>query len=121
MVTELAYAKINLFLDVVGLREDGFHDIKTVMQTVSLSDVVEIEAERSCGRSVSLVMADSNLPENGQNLAYRAAVEYMNDASLEARVSIRVKKRIPVAAGLAGGSSDAAAVLRGLEIGRAHV
>lgn len=115
MITELAYAKINLFLDVVGLRKDGFHEINTVMQTVSLADSVFLDAVPNEKKEISLVMEGCDLPTDERNLAYRAAAEYMNAAQLNARVALRVQKRIPMAAGLAGGSSDAAAVLRGLE------
>ena len=114
-VKEKAYAKINLFLDVVSKREDGFHEIKTVMHTVSLCDEVTLFYTPSDKTNIR-VSVDGNkfLPQDSRNLAYRAAQLYLDKCALTASVDIKLKKRIPVAAGLAGGSSDAAAVLRAM-------
>ena len=114
-VKEKAYAKINLFLDVINKRDDGFHDVKTVMHTVSLCDDVTVFYTPSDKRSIR-VSVDGNkyLPQDSRNLAYRAAQLYLDKCAISANVDIKLKKRIPVAAGLAGGSSDAAAVLRAM-------
>lgn len=112
---ENAYAKINLHLDVVKKRDDGFHEIKTVMHTVSLADVVTVAISPARELSVKLSVDGAIfLPTDSKNLAYRAAVLFFERLGVSAEVNIRLVKRIPVSAGLAGGSSDAAAVLRAL-------
>ena len=114
-VKEKAYAKINLFLDVCAKRTDGFHEIKTVMHTVSLCDDVTVFYTHSDKTNIR-VSVDGNkfLPQDSRNLAYAAAQLYLDKCAINANVDIKLKKRIPVAAGLAGGSTDAAAVLRAL-------
>ena len=114
-VKEKAYAKINLFLDVLSKREDGFHDIRTVMHTVSLCDDVTVFYTPRDKTSIR-ISVDGNryLPQDSRNLAYRAAELYLKKTAITASVEIKLIKRIPVAAGLAGGSADAAAVLRAL-------
>jgi 4-diphosphocytidyl-2-C-methyl-D-erythritol kinase len=110
-----AYAKINLYLDVVRQREDGFHDIETVMHTLDLCDEVTVSVNPSRNRSVRLIIEGNRfLPTDSKNLAVKAANLFMDTLGIVADVNIRLVKRIPVAAGLAGGSSDAAAVLRAL-------
>ncbi len=114
-VKENAYAKINLYLDVLSKREDGFHEIKTVMHTVSLKDEVTVSVRRSDRTCVRLSVAGHpKLPTDSRNLAVKAAELFLESTLMRAEVSIKLIKRIPVAAGLAGGSSDAAAVLRAL-------
>ena len=114
-VKEYAYAKVNLYLDVISKREDGFHDIKTVMHTVSLADEVTVAVKAAQRPSVRLtVIGHAKLPTDSRNLAVRAAELFLSSTLISAEVNIRLLKRIPVAAGLAGGSSDAAAVLRAL-------
>ncbi len=113
-MTENAYAKINLFLDVLRKRDDGFHDIKTVMQTVSLCDKVDVTATPSEKTNIDISVHNASLPLNKDNLAYRAADMYLNEAGITADVKIVIEKNIPIAAGLAGGSSDAAATLRAM-------
>ena len=111
--TELAYAKLNISLDVSARRADGYHDMVMVMQTVSLSDEIRIQPNAS-GR----VIASSNLPfipRDERNLAVRAALRYLERIGKEGQgFRLDLRKNIPVGAGMAGGSSDAAAVLRGL-------
>ena len=115
VVKEKAYAKINLYLDVLSKREDGFHDIKTVMHSVSLFDELTVSVAPSSKRSVSLVISDaSHLPSDSKNLAYAAAMLFLEKLGVNDKVDIKLKKKIPISAGLAGGSSDAAAVLRAL-------
>ncbi|MBI1737398.1 MAG: 4-(cytidine 5'-diphospho)-2-C-methyl-D-erythritol kinase [Candidatus Rokubacteria bacterium] len=105
-----AGAKVNLVLEVLGKREDGYHEIATVMQAVDLSDRVVLEpAER-----LELRTSDPALPTDATNLALRAALVLAKAAGLDRGARITIDKRIPVAAGLGGGSADAAAVLVGL-------
>ena len=114
-VKEKAYAKINLYLDVLGIREDGFHDIKTVMHSVTLFDEITVSVEKSGRKDVRIRLeGNKNLPSDSKNLAYRAAMLFMERLGVSASVGIKLVKNIPIAAGLAGGSSDAAAVLRAL-------
>ncbi len=114
-VQEKAYAKINLYLDIVGRLPRGFHALETVMQTVSLYDDITVCAEPSEVPTVSLAASgDFSVPDGQDNLACRAAYLYMERAHCPMRVSLSLVKRIPVGAGLAGGSSDAAAVLRAM-------
>lgn len=107
-----AYAKLNLYLSVLGKQESGFHDISSVMATVSLADTVSLSATDAETTSVTLTVDGGNLPMDEQNIAYRAAVLYLSLAKRTAAIEIHIKKRIPIAAGLGGGSADAAAVLR---------
>lgn len=113
-IWEKAYAKINLFLDVLGKRQDGYHELRTVMQSVSLYDSVRVTVRPADRLSVRLRVRGANLPTGGENLAVRAACAYAQRTGKCFAAEILLVKRIPVAAGLAGGSSDAAAVLRGL-------
>ena len=107
-----AMAKINLGLDVVRKREDGYHDLRMIMQTVYLYDQIELvkTEERSIRVSTNL----NFLPTGEDNLVYKAAKLLMDEFGIRQGVTISLKKCIPVAAGLAGGSSDAAAVLVGV-------
>lgn len=107
-----ALAKINLGLDVVRKREDGYHEVRMIMQTVRLYDQIEIHQTDKPGIRVRTNL--SYLPVNENNLVYKAAKLLMDEFGIEKGVSIRLKKVIPVAAGMAGGSSDAAAVLVGI-------
>ena len=110
---EPAYAKINLTLDVLGKRNDGYHDLKTVMQTISLRDDVEIDVET--GKPWKLVCDKEGIPNDERNLAWKAAKLYCDTLQKDPNgIEIRITKRIPSQAGLAGGSADAAAVLRAL-------
>lgn len=113
-VRETAYAKVNLFLDVTARRDDGFHDIKSVMHSVSLSDYLTISAEASDETSVILTTNIEGLSVGEDNLICRAARSYLTRFNINARVNIALEKHIPIGAGLGGGSTDAAATLRGL-------
>ena len=104
-------AKINLFLEPLRKRPDGYHEIVTVMQTIDLCDELEIELG---GARVELECDDAELPRGPENLAHRAAEAFASAARLDQGVRIRLWKRIPVGGGLGGGSSNAAAVLLGL-------
>ena len=107
-----ALGKINLGLDVLGRRENGYHDVRMVMQTVYLYDQITIKKRRKPGIGVETNLY--YLPVNENNLAYRAAKLLKDEFHLEEGISILLNKHIPVAAGMAGGSSDAAAVLFGM-------
>lgn len=107
-----ANAKINLFLEVGLRRADGYHDVESVMQAVTLSDKVTVEAGDGVERGIALEC--DGLPTDRGNIAYRAAELFCRAAGIEPHVRIHIEKRIPVAAGLAGGSTDGAAVLRAL-------
>lgn len=106
-----AWAKLNLGLKVGAQRPDGYHEIKSVMQTVSLADRVELEAKDN---GISLEVVGAELPTDGRNLAVRAAQLVRDRFQVATGVHIKLTKNIPLAAGLAGGSADAAAVLYGL-------
>ena len=110
---EGAFAKLNLTLDVLGKREDGYHDIKSVMQAISIRDDVEIDIET--GKPWSLECATEGVPTDETNLAWKAAKVYCDAMHKDpGGITIRILKRIPSGAGLGGGSADAAAVLRAL-------
>lgn len=107
-----ALAKINLGLDVLRRREDGYHEVRMIMQTLRMYDRITLRKTKEPG-----IQLKSNLfyvPENESNLAYRAAKLLMDEFGLEEGLFIDLQKFIPVAAGMAGGSSDAAAVLYGV-------
>jgi len=107
-----APAKINLSLDVLGKRQDGYHEVKMIMTTIDLADRLEL-TELSEDR-IEIVSHNRYVPDDQRNLAYQAAKLLKEKFKVKQGVSIAIEKTIPVAAGLAGGSSDAAATLRGL-------
>jgi len=107
----LAPAKVNLFLAVLSKRADGYHDIVSVMQKLDLADRLHICLE---GSGISLHCPSSAVPEDTSNLAWKAARLFFDQTGIKADVRITLHKEIPVSAGLGGGSSDAAAVLLGL-------
>ncbi len=107
-----ALGKINLGLDVLGRRENGYHDVRMVMQTVYLYDQICIEKMKEPGIEIKTNLY--YLPVNENNLVYKAAKLLMEEFGIEEGVKIDLEKHIPVAAGMAGGSSDAAAVLFGV-------
>lgn len=107
-----AYAKINLHLDVIGKAENGYHEVATVMQTVSLCDKVALSLNDSGMHSISC--NSPAVPTDRKNLAWRAADLFFERTGLSCGADIEIEKNIPVAAGLAGGSTDAAAVFIGL-------
>lgn len=113
-VCEKAYAKINLFLDVTGRREDGFHNIVSLMQSVSLCDEITLTAVRSDKTEIDIRSSDKTLEVNENNLIYKSAAKYLSFFDFSADIKIDLEKRIPIGAGLGGGSSDAAATLRAM-------
>ena len=110
---EGAFAKVNLTLDVLGKRPDGYHDLQSVMQTISIRDDVELDI--GTGKPWSLSCSAEGIPEDERNLAWKAAKIFCDKLGKDPNgLSIRITKRIPSGAGLGGGSADAAAVLRAL-------
>lgn len=107
-----ALAKINLGLDVVRRREDGYHEVRMIMQTIHLYDRLDIIRTKEPGIQIQTNL--SFLPVNENNLIYKAAKLLMDEFSITDGVSVKLDKRIPVAAGMAGGSTDAAAMLIGV-------
>ncbi|MEQ8155249.1 MAG: 4-(cytidine 5'-diphospho)-2-C-methyl-D-erythritol kinase [Clostridiaceae bacterium] len=106
-----AYGKINIALEVIGKREDGYHLLRMIMQTIDLYDLIELK-EISSGIEISC--NKSYVPTDERNLAYKAAKIFFETYRINKGIHIDIRKNIPVAAGLAGGSTDAAAVLKGL-------
>lgn len=102
-----AYAKINLFLDIVSLRENGYHNILSIMQRIDLHDTVTVSYTPNEQKSITLSCDRADIPCGRENLAYKAADLF----PINGKISIHIEKRIPMSAGLAGGSADAAATL----------
>lgn len=110
---EGAYAKVNLTLDVLGKRPDGYHEVKSVLQTISIRDDLQIDLDT--GKPWNLTCNWAEVPQNERNLAWKAARVYFDRIGKEPDgIAIQITKRIPTQAGLGGGSADAAAVLRAL-------
>ena len=107
-----AYGKINLGLDVLRRRDDGYHEVRMIMQTVGIYDRIDLIYKETPGITVETNLY--YLPDNENNLVYKAAKLLMDEFHVQKGVHIRLRKYIPVAAGMAGGSSDAAAVLFGV-------
>ena len=119
MITEKAYAKVNLTLDITGRREDGYHLVRMVMQTLDIADVLTFE--KSTGKTEIILKSQGGsmpLEVGKDNLIYKAAEllldKYVREKDPDAGVKITLEKNIPIAAGMAGGSSDAAATLKGV-------
>lgn len=106
-----AFAKINLSLDIVGEREDGYHLLRTIMQRIELYDLIDVN---KADEGINLTCNKPYLPTDSRNLAYKAADIFLKTYNINSGVSINIAKFIPVSAGLAGGSTDAAAVLLAL-------
>jgi len=111
-INKKAYAKINLGLDVIRRREDGYHELKMIMQTINLYDQIRLTIQDKPG--ITMTSNLSSLPCNDSNLAVKAARLMIDTYHIEKGVSIELNKHIPIAAGMAGGSADAAAVLKGM-------
>lgn len=120
-----AYAKINLGLDVVRKRTDGYHDVKMIMQTIDVFDTLDIKLGIENGENtvslgglgkISVVCGDENVPCGETNLVCKSAKAFLEYTGKKADISVKIEKNIPVGAGLAGGSTDAAAVLRALNV-----
>ncbi len=111
--TVLCPAKINLFLEVTSRREDGYHEIDSIMQKVALCDRLDMTFQK--GEGIVITSNDRTLPTGEKNLVYRAIVGYFEKAGLSFHTEVYLFKRIPVSAGLAGGSTDAAGALKILQ------
>lgn len=106
-----AYAKINLFLNIKGIRDDGYHELEMVMQSINLYDNIKISSRK---KGINIETNSNEIPVGKDNLVYKAAQKIMGKTNFPKGVSIFIDKNIPVAAGLAGGSTDAAAVIKGM-------
>ena len=106
-----AYAKINISLDVVGKREDGYHLLKMIMQNIDLYDLINLNKAKD---GINITSNKAYVPTDERNLAYKAAKLFMEKYKIDGGIDINIRKNIPVSAGLAGGSTDAAAVLKGM-------
>ena len=107
-------AKINLTLEVLNRREDGFHNIRSLMQIIDLYDYLDIEIEDSKESEIILSGNSSEIPYDERNLVYKAAELFLKTSGICAKIRIQIDKNIPIAAGLAGGSTDAAGTIFGL-------
>ncbi len=112
-ITVNAPAKINLFLDIIGKLDNGYHSLYMVMQTVGLYDTVTVEKSEKNG--IFLTCSEEKLPCDEKNIAYKAAAAFCKKYGIEPNIRMHIEKRIPFAAGLAGGSADAAAVIVALD------
>jgi 4-diphosphocytidyl-2-C-methyl-D-erythritol kinase len=112
LLREFAPAKVNLFLRVTGRRPDGYHELDSIFLPVAMGDQLQIQLRPNRPRSATVTCDAASLPCDESNLAVRAAYAFMTEFAIEADVAIEIQKRIPIGAGLGGGSSDAGAVLR---------
>jgi|AntRauTorckE6833_2_1112554.scaffolds.fasta_scaffold00590_13 4-diphosphocytidyl-2-C-methyl-D-erythritol kinase len=110
-ITVNAYAKINLLLDIKNLRKDGYHNLEMVMQSISLHDTITLYKR---DKGIKIETNHDKLPTDQKNLAYKAAQAVIDKTKSNKGIKIKINKRIPIAAGLAGGSTDAAAVINGM-------
>ena len=112
-VTLKAYAKINLMLDILSRLENGYHDLYMIMQSVSLYDTVTVK--KSEDKNITITCDVPSIPTDKKNIAYKAAKAFFDYTGIESGISINIKKNIPHAAGLAGGSTDGSAVIVALD------
>ncbi len=112
-ITIAAPAKINLSLDITGKLENGYHTLDTIMQTISIEDKITLT---KTGREISVFCDHPQVPAGDGNICHKAAQAFFEKTAIEGGVLITIEKNIPVGAGLAGGSSDAAAVIKGLNL-----
>lgn len=115
LLTLSANAKINLTLDILGTREDGYHEVAMIMQEISLHDTLSMgKINQGISLTIAIEGQKGTLPADESNLCWQAAALVQKEYNLQEGVEIHLTKRIPMAAGLAGGSADAAAVLKGM-------
>ena len=107
-------AKINLTLEILNKREDGFHNIQSIMQLIDLYDYLTINTEKSSTTNITLTGTSEEIPYNEKNLVYKASKLFLENTHITAEINIHIEKNIPVSAGLAGGSTNAAGTLYGL-------
>ncbi len=108
-----SFAKINLILDIIGVREDGYHNLRSIMQSVNLSDIVIVDKTDG---EIKITTNKKGLPTNSKNIAYKACEAFYSALGKKGGAKILIHKNIPVSAGLAGGSGNAAAVLASLNM-----
>lgn len=111
-VIEKAYGKINLSLDVLGRRENGYHEVSMIMQTVGIYDTISLS--KIDGDGIRLTASTKELPLDDNNIVYKAIRLIKEEYGIETGVSVHIEKQLPIAAGMGGGSADAAATLRGM-------
>lgn len=111
-ITLLCPAKINLTLEILGKRSDGYHLLRSIMQPIDLFDEMSLQTEK--GEGIELELEGIKSPQNTKNLIYNSAERYLNKTGIAAKLKFKLSKRIPLQAGLGGGSSNAAAALIGL-------
>lgn len=109
----LSHAKVNLRLEILKKREDGYHEIRTIFQKISLHDTIRFSLKEAQG--ISITTNEPDLPVGKSNLVYRAAQAILNNSAYRGGISIHIEKRIPLGAGLGGGSSNAATTLKALD------
>jgi 4-diphosphocytidyl-2-C-methyl-D-erythritol kinase len=114
--SDRAFAKLNLYLETVGKRPDGYHELRTLFQTIDLADDIDVSRGDGLKFGVRCVVEGADLPTDARNLAVRAAEAWLRATGLIEGVELRIVKRIPIGGGLGGGSSDAAYVLRALQV-----
>ena len=113
MIEIRAYAKINLFLDIESRREDGYHNIRSIMQSVDWYDVIKVSKNNS-DLSINITSDNKLIPTDSLNIVYKVTRAFLNKCDICSGINIHIEKNIPVSAGMAGGSSDGAAALKGL-------
>ena len=114
LIEKKAYAKINLYLEILDKLPNGYHSIFTVMQKISLCDDIKININPGAGQNINITCDDKSIPADKTNTVYQAAELFFERTKISAGITIEITKKIPSQAGLGGGSSDAAAVLSGL-------
>jgi len=107
-------AKVNLLLNIIRKKLDNYHEIETIFQAIDLFDVIEIDYKESNETNIKIKTNITSLPRDSSNLAYKAAVKFLEEVNKKADILIMIKKNIPISAGLGGGSSDAACVIKAL-------
>lgn len=111
-ITLKAYAKVNLSLDVLRRREDGYHDVKMIMQNLDIYDELTFSMEESDKQIISMTTNKENIPTDERNLVYKAIKLMMDEFNINANINVKLIKNIPIEAGMAGGSTDCAAALK---------
>lgn len=117
-LTGKAYAKLNLTLDILGTMPNGYHNIETIFQSVSLCDIITLTSGMD---KISVTCTNENIPQNEENICHQAVIQFFSKAGIFDGVSVHIEKHIPEAAGLGGGSADAAAVLIMLNEAYRHI
>jgi len=117
-VTLRVAAKINLYLNILGKRNDGYHEIESIMQSISLYDRLTL---RPLKQGIRILSNESDIPASRENICYKTAKLFLQKTNLNKGLQIEIHKAIPVKAGLGGGSADAAATLWGMNLSLIHI